>query len=156
MSDFFQSAPTLGNQYETDDLLRSFLRWRLPDAARADIEPELRRLGHRAATDLLALAESAEREPPRHVPYDAWGRRVDRIVTSEAWRALDCVSAEEGIVAVAYERAHGELSRVDQLARLYLFHPSSAFYSCPLAMTDGAARFLELHGDARTRSAFQH
>jgi len=156
MSDFFQSGPALGNQYDSDDLLHSFLRWRLPDAVRTDIEPELRHLGHRAATDLLDLADAAEAEPPRHVPYDAWGRRVDRIVTSDAWRALDRISAVEGIVAVAYERAHGELSRVDQLARLYLFHPSSAVYSCPLAMTDGAARFLEVHGDARTRPAFEH
>ena len=47
-------------------------------------------------------------------------------------------------MAAAYERVHGAWSRLDQMARLYLFHPSSAVYSCPLAMTDGAARFLEL------------
>jgi alkylation response protein AidB-like acyl-CoA dehydrogenase len=41
------------------------------------------------------------------------------------------------------------------MARLYLFHPSSAVYSCPLAMTDGAARFLELYGDERTREALE-
>jgi putative acyl-CoA dehydrogenase len=155
MSDeFYQDAPRLGNQFETDALLRAYLEWRLPAAVRADITPELIRLGERAVTDLLALGDAAEAEPPRHVPYDPWGRRVDRIDVSEAWRALDRVSAEEGLVATAYERAHGAWSRVHQMAKLYLFHPSSATYSCPLAMTDGAARFLELHGDARTRDAF--
>jgi alkylation response protein AidB-like acyl-CoA dehydrogenase len=121
----------------------------------ARIEPGLRHLGERAATDLLALGDAAEADPPRHLPYDPWGRRIDQIVVSDAWRALDRVSAEEGIVATAYERADGALSRVHQMARLYLFHPSSATYSCPLAMTDGAARLLELHGGDATRDAFE-
>ena len=156
MSEFFQDPPRLGNQYDDDALLRAYLRWRLPPKMLAEIEPDLRRLGHRAATDILALSESAEASPPRHVPYDAWGRRVDRIETSDAWRELDRISATEGIVATAYERKHGAHSRIDQFARLYLFAPSSALYSCPLAMTDGAARFLEVHGDESTTSVFAH
>jgi putative acyl-CoA dehydrogenase len=156
MSEFFQDPPRLGNQYEDDALLRAYLRWRLPAKMQAEIEPDLRRLGHRVVTDILALGEAAEASPPRHVPYDAWGRRVDRIETSNAWRELDHVSATEGIVATGYERAHGAHSRIDQFARLYLFAPSSALYSCPLAMTDGAARFLEVHGDASVQPVFAH
>ena len=158
MSDFYQSPPRLGNQFLDDRVLRSWLRLALPAAVHADVEPGLGAFGERAATDILALGEAAEASPPRHVPYDAWGRRVDRIETSEAWRALDRVSAEEGIVATAYERAHGAHSRLHQFARLYLFHPSSATYSCPLAMTDGAARTLERHGgdDPALRAAFAH
>jgi putative acyl-CoA dehydrogenase len=79
MTEFFQDPPRLGNQYDDDAFLRAYLRWRLPAKMLAEIEPDLRRLGHRAATDILALGESAEASPPRHVPYDAWGRRVDRI-----------------------------------------------------------------------------
>jgi alkylation response protein AidB-like acyl-CoA dehydrogenase len=84
--------------------------------------------------------------------------RVDRIETCDAWRALDRISAEEGLVAIGYEREHEALSRVDQFARLYLFSPSSATYSCPLAMSDGAARCLELYAndDDRLRAAYRH
>jgi alkylation response protein AidB-like acyl-CoA dehydrogenase len=156
MQDFFQDAPTLGNQYDDDVVLRAYLRRHLTATVLSEVEPNLRRLGQRAATDILELGEAAERETPRHVPYDPWGKRVDRIETSNAWRQLDRISATEGIVAAAYERAHGAVSRVDQFARLYLFAPSSALYSCPLAMTDGAARFLEVHGDASTRAVFDH
>lgn len=156
MPGFIQDPPSLGNQYDDDALLRAYLRWRLPASMRAEIEPELRQLGHRVVTDILALGEAAEASPPRHLPYDAWGRRVDRIETSDAWRALDRIAATEGIVARAYERTHGAHSRIDQFTRLYLFAPSSALYSCPLAMTDGAARFLEVHGDDSTRSVFAH
>jgi alkylation response protein AidB-like acyl-CoA dehydrogenase len=156
MTEFIQDSPKLANQYDDDAVLRSYLRWRLPSQVLAELEPDLRRLGQRAVTDILALGEEAERSPPRHVPYDAWGRRVDHIDTSEAWQELDRISATEGIVATAYERAHGIHSRIDQFARLYLFAPSSALYSCPLAMTDGAARFLEVHGDESTRPVFAH
>src|SRR5829696_7703668 len=156
MSDFFQSPPTLGNQYDDDPALRSCLRRALGAGVLAEVERDYRRLGALAAGEWLALAEAAEAEPPRHAPYDAWGRRVDRIETSAAWRALDRVSAEEGLVAAGYERRHGARSRVDQFARLYLFGPSSAVYNCPLAMTDGAARCLELYGgdDPAFREAF--
>jgi alkylation response protein AidB-like acyl-CoA dehydrogenase len=156
MSEFFQDPPRLGNQYDDDALLRAYLGWRLPANVLAEVEPDLQRLGGRASTDILALGESAEASPPRHVPYDSWGNRVDRIDTSEAWHELDRISATEGIVATAYERRHGAHSRIHQFARLYLFAPSSALYSCPLAMTDGAARFLEVHGDEATRSVFAH
>jgi putative acyl-CoA dehydrogenase len=156
MSEFFQDPPMLGNQYADDAFLRGYLRWRLPAKMLAEIEPDLHRLGHRAVTDIMALGESAEASPPRHVPYDAWGRRVDRLETSDAWRELDRISATEGIVATAYERRHGAHSRIDQFARLYLFAPSSALYSCPLAMTDGAARFLEVHGDESVKAVFTH
>ncbi len=156
MADFHQAPPTLGNQYDDDRVLRSWLRRVLPPDILADVEPELVRLGARAAGDILALGEAAEAEPPRHVPYDPWGRRVDRIDTSTAWRELDRISAEEGLVAIGYEREHGSLSRIDQFARLYLFSPSSATYSCPLAMSDGAARCLELYGrNERMRAAFE-
>jgi putative acyl-CoA dehydrogenase len=156
MSEFFQDPPRLGNQYDDDALLRAYLRWRLPAKMVAEIEPDLRRLGHRAVTDILALGEAAEASPPRHIPYDAWGHRVDRIETSDAWGELDRIAATEGIVATAYERAHGAHSRIDQFARLYLFAPSSALYSCPLAMTDGAARFLEVHGNQSVQPVFGH
>jgi len=145
-SDFFQDAPELQNTFDGDDLLRYFLRWRLPAPMLQEIEPGLVKLGARMASDVLELSQKAESIEPRHIPFDAWGHRVDEIEMSDAWAALHRVSAEEGMIATGYERLHGENSRVHQFAKLYLFHPSSAFYTCPLAMTDGAARVIELYG----------
>lgn len=147
MSEFFQDGPSLGNQYDEDDTLRAYLRRKFPAPMRAEIEPSLRRMGARAITDIWALGVAAEASPPRHVPYDPWGRRIDRIEVSDAWKQLERVAAEEGVVATAYERRHGAFSRIHQFALLYLFGPSSAIYTCPLAMTDGAARVIERHGD---------
>jgi putative acyl-CoA dehydrogenase len=155
-SEFYQAAPRLDNQYEADRLLKGYLAWRLPAPMLGEVEPELRQFGARVAGDIAVLGRLAESNPPRLVRYDPWGRRIDDIVVSDAWRELDRISAVEGLVAIAYERANGALSRVHQMAKLYLFHPSSSTYSCPLAMGDGAARFLEVFGDERTRAAFEH
>lgn len=153
MSGFYQDGPVLGNQYLDDALLRSCLRRLLPAAVLGEIEPELVRFGGRVVGDIAAMGALAEEQPPRLVQYDAWGRRCDRVVLSPGWTALERVAAEEGLVAIGYERRHGEWSRLHQFARLYLFVPASAIYACPLAMTDGAARLLEVHGDAALREA---
>lgn len=152
---FFQAAPRLENTFSDDTLIRSVLRRCLGDDVYREIEPGLTALGRRAATDLAQLARQAEAHPPRHVPFDPWGQRIDEIEVSPAWGALHRAAAEEGIVATAYAREHGSRSRVHQMARLYLYHPSSALYSCPLAMTDGAARTLELYGGEAQRETLE-
>jgi alkylation response protein AidB-like acyl-CoA dehydrogenase len=155
--EFFQEGPRLGNQYDEDGVLRAYLRRKLPAPVLSEVEPDLRKMGERAAGDLYELASRAEAQPPRHVPYDAWGRRIDDIEVSDAWRELDRVAAREGLIAIGYERKQGEWSRTYQLAKLFLFHPSSAIYSCPLAMTDGASRAIELYGDSRLKEgAYTH
>jgi len=147
----------LGNQYRDDAALSEWLKQRVPTAVLQDIGPGLDALGRRAAGEMQELTAAAEAQPPQHVPYDAWGRRVDHIEVSDAWKALHRIAAEEGIVATAYELRHGEWSRLHQFIRLHLYTPSSAIYSCPLAMTDGAARVIELYGDASLkREVFPH
>lgn len=147
---FYQAAPELprekGGTFLTDPILPAYLRYRIPSGVLDSIWSDLERFGERCVNECQALADEAEATQPRHVPYDPWGRRIDYIEVSEAWNKLHRISAEEGLIAIGYERAHGEYSRLYQFSKLYLFHPSSAFYTCPLAMTDGAARVIELCG----------
>ncbi|XP_046461468.1 acyl-CoA dehydrogenase family member 11-like isoform X2 [Daphnia pulex] len=69
-------------------------------------------------------------------------------MTCESWKELKRISAREGLIALAYERdpKHQGFSRLIQMSKNYLFAPSSGLYSCPLAMTDGAAKTLEVSG----------
>ncbi|WP_408095932.1 acyl-CoA dehydrogenase family protein [Peredibacter sp. HCB2-198] len=144
--DFYQVPPSIGNQYSEDHVLQAILKRQLPEKVFKEIEPELKRFGERVITELEPLAQEAEANPPVHVPYDPWGKRIDHIKVTKAWDRLHEIASEEGIVATGYERKNGEYSRLHQFAKLYLYHPSSAIYSCPLAMTDGAARVIELYG----------
>jgi acyl-CoA dehydrogenase len=140
--------PKLGNQYLDDRPLRALLRRRLPSDVLTAVEPSLLRMGGLAAGALLELCRRHRLDEPRFIAFDAWGERIDAVQTSAAWDELARLSRQEGLLAIPYERQHGPHSRVWQLALAYLFDRSAQLYTCPLAMTDGAARTLELHGSA--------
>ncbi|KAL8559901.1 hypothetical protein ACOMHN_016947 [Nucella lapillus] len=143
LGSFVQEAPQLGNQYTQDSLLRSFLKRNIPQQSLAEIEADLTRFGHRVGTDIYDLHLRCECEQPTVVQTDSWGHRVDDLRTSSAWTSMHHIAAEEGLIALAYERKFGASSRLYQASKLYLFSPSSGLYSCPLAMADGAASLIE-------------
>jgi len=147
MAPFTQTPPELQNQYEDDPLLRSYLRDQLPPEVFADVEPSLREMGTLAQGSLAAMQIADRALEPTLTHWDPWGQRIDRIEVTPMWRHLERLSAEKGIVATAYERKHGRFSRVHQFALSYLFAPASDGYSCPLAMTDGAAATLLSSGN---------
>jgi len=144
---FLQDPPRLSDEWRDDISLRRYLERVLPPEVHREIEPSLAEMGRLTATDLKIWSDEMDRREhePRLVPFDAWGRRVDLVEVSPYWDRIAEVAHEKGVVATAYERAHGEFSRVHQFALAYLYHPSSALYTCPLAMTDGAARTLRIH-----------
>src|SRR5262249_38937263 len=86
---------------------------------------------------------------PTLTQWNAWGERVDRIELTPAWLAAQPLAARYGLVAAGHENTHGIAARVHQFALVYLFHCASEFYTCPLAMTDGAAAALKASGNAR-------
>jgi alkylation response protein AidB-like acyl-CoA dehydrogenase len=145
---FVQSAPALGNQYDDDPFLRSYLRRKLPGDVLDSIAPDLERLGALAGGELYELQLQDRLSEPTLVQWDAWGNRIDRIEVTPLWRRAADIAARSGLIAIAYEQAHGRYSRLHQFASVYLFHPSSDVYTCPLAMTDGAARTLIASGNA--------
>ncbi|HSL81492.1 MAG TPA: acyl-CoA dehydrogenase family protein [Thermoanaerobaculia bacterium] len=145
VQDFVQDPPRLGNQYEEDRVLRSYLGRALPPAVLAEVEPELREMGELAAGELLALQAADRPNEPRLTRWSAWGERIDEIELTPLWRRAKELAARSGLVAAAYERRHGSLSRLHQFALVHLFHPSTDVYTCPLAMTDGAAKTLTVH-----------
>jgi len=146
---FQQGPPTLGNQYEDDRVLRSYLARVCPPEFLSEIEPSLREMGRLAGGELYQLQLADRLNEPRLTQWDAWGNRVDRVELTPLWRRAERVAVEHGVVATAYERRYSNLARVYQCALAYLFTPSTDIYSCPLAMTDGAARTLLASGNQR-------
>lgn len=144
---FHQPPPALGNQYEDDRVLRSYLKRALPPDMIREIEPPLMELGAMAGDNLYRMQLADRLNEPVLTQWDAWGNRVDHIELSPLWRLAERIAAEHGLVATAYERRHGHLSRIHQCALAYLFTPSTDIYSCPLAMTDGAAHTLLSSGN---------
>ena len=139
---FLQTAPVLSNQYLDDRVLRSYLRRVLPPAVLAAIENDLTELGEFAAT-AWTVARLRERSEPKLTQWNAWGERVDHLELTPAWITAQPLAAKFGIVAAGHETTHGTHARVHQFAMMYLFHCASEFYTCPLAMTDGAVTAIK-------------
>jgi acyl-CoA dehydrogenase len=139
---FRQTPPALGNQYEDDHVLRSYLARTIPAEVLVEIEPSLKEMGRLAGGELYRMQLEDRLNEPVLTQWDAWGNRIDHIELSPLWRVAERIAAEHGVVAAAYEGKYGRFSRLYQCALAYLFTPSTDIYSCPLAMTDGAARTL--------------
>jgi alkylation response protein AidB-like acyl-CoA dehydrogenase len=146
-SDFIQPSPKLNNEFTDDIFLQDYLHAFFPAESLSSVIPDLTMLGRRTATEFLEWARDAENHPPQLIQFDVWGKRIDEIKVSQGWINLERVAAEDGLVAIGYERKFGEHSRLYQFVKLYLYTASSAIYTCPLAMTDGAARLIEVYGD---------
>jgi alkylation response protein AidB-like acyl-CoA dehydrogenase len=144
---FVQSAPQLGNQYRDDGVLRDYLRRALVPEKLAAIESDLLALGGNAA-DAWRSTRERRAEEPVLTQWDAAGNRIDRIELTRAWRTAQPIAARFGLVAAAHEPALGASARVHQFALVYLFHCASEFYTCPLAMSDGAITVLKAAGNS--------
>ena len=139
---FYQSPPELGNTFLTDDVLRRYLRNTLPADVLKQVEPELETLGELAGGEFYREANAQHNDEPTLEQWGAWGKRVDEIRLTPLWQKAQKLTAEKGIVATAYEKKNGAYSRVHQFSLVYVIEPSWHVYSCPLAMTDGAAKTL--------------
>ncbi|XP_021369844.1 acyl-CoA dehydrogenase family member 11-like [Mizuhopecten yessoensis] len=144
IGNFFQERPSLGNHYEEDPTLKSYLKRHIPpDIFASKVEPDLHNFGQRVTEEIADLGQQCDTELPYVEHFDPWGQRIDRLVTCPAWKKMHDISAEEGIISIAYNREVGEHSRLHQMAKVYLFASFSGLYSCPIAMTDGAAKIIE-------------
>jgi alkylation response protein AidB-like acyl-CoA dehydrogenase len=140
---FFQEPPRLGNQFDDDPMLPSWIARHIPEVA-----AELRELGALAA-DLYPKQLADRLNEPRLTQWDAWGNRIDQIEVSPLWQEAQVLAARHGMVAAGYEGRYGTAARTHQFAIVHVLGPSLDIYSCPLAMTDGAAKTLLGSGNAQ-------
>ncbi|SPO34688.1 uncharacterized protein PSFLO_00159 [Pseudozyma flocculosa] len=166
----FQFQPfRVGNPWGEDAALRlTILRLMLTNGLDAPtvsrLFESLHSFGARCAgpyADIAATLDNPTQEPTL-VQYDAWGRRVDRLVTGQGWQRLKAVAAAEGIVAESYDTENarqgqgrarlGQFARLFAFARIVMFGPVSKVVLCPVSMSDGAVRVLELHGTPAQRA----
>ncbi|KDR82815.1 hypothetical protein GALMADRAFT_851376 [Galerina marginata CBS 339.88] len=143
----FQPIPFLEeNAYTEDPVLPSLLKRTIPTSIFQEIEPDLKRFGAEVVTTIRALADSGKCFPPKLLQYDQWGRRIDDLQTSEGWREFKALAQREGFPGIFYERKYHEHSRTYGFAKMLLVVGDSNEIFCPMSMTDGSARVIELLG----------
>ncbi|MCW0202521.1 MAG: acyl-CoA dehydrogenase family protein [Rhodanobacter thiooxydans] len=141
---FLQDPPQLPHPYRSDRSLRALLDRTLPAERRAALDVDMDALGDYA---LMAWqrACSTTRRKPVLTQWDAWGQRVDRIELTPAWQEGAAMTTRHAVLAAGH--ADSEHARLEEFARVYLYHLASEFYTCPLAMTDGAATAIKASGN---------
>jgi len=142
---FLQDAPQLAHPYRSDRLLLSLLDRVLPAERRAALDADLDALGDYAQM-AWQRANTTTRRKPALTQWNAWGERVDRIELTPAWQEGAAITTRHAVLAAGHgESAYG---RLEEFARVYLYHLASEFYTCPLAMTDGATTAIKASGNA--------
>ncbi|HEX5307315.1 MAG TPA: acyl-CoA dehydrogenase family protein, partial [Dyella sp.] len=141
---FLQDAPRLPHSYRSDRVLRGLLDRIVTAERRAALDADLDALGDYALHAWQRSGESVRRKPVL-TTWDAWGQRVDRIELTDAWREGPGITTRHAVLVAGHE-AHPD-ARLEAFARVYLYHLASEFYTCPLAMTDGAATALKASGN---------
>ena len=144
---FIQSPPELGNEFHNDWLLSCWLESALPGPMLEGQREVFEELGRRSGGEWYRLQAADRLIEPRLAQWSPWGERIDRIELTPLWVKAKTWAAEYGLVATGYDPALAEHARTIQFARAWLFIPSTDFYGCPLAMTDGAARILSDAGN---------
>jgi acyl-CoA dehydrogenase len=142
---FLQEPPQLSHPYRSDRTLLALLDRTLLSDRRAALDADLDALGDYAQMAWRRVCTSTRRKPVL-TQWDAWGQRVDRIELTTAWQEGAQLATRHGLLAAGH--AQHPHARLEQFARVYLFHVASEFYTCPLAMTDGAATALKASGNA--------
>jgi alkylation response protein AidB-like acyl-CoA dehydrogenase len=146
MPRFVQPVPPPGDPYLTDRVLRSCLDRLLGPSGHAAAAGRLAALGAAVTGSLRAAHHDAESRPPTLRRYDPWGARIDAIETAPGWARQRAAAAVHELVAMPYlpetRQSFGPGVRVVQHALLHLYGPESATFSCPVAMSDGAAALL--------------
>lgn len=144
------------NFFSQDPVLQRLLPSLVSPPTWAWLEPELQRMGERAASaEVNRQSDVADKQPPVHRPFDAVGNRPDAIEYHPAYHALEDLAYGSGMIGVKYDpelRArYGADLQVAGFALTYLFAQTECGLSCPACMTDGVARLIELYGDDRQK-----
>lgn len=147
---FVQAAPELGNQYSDDHVLRGALARLLPSGLASSIASDLTELGEHAAQAWQSARQSSARTP-QLTQWSTWGARIDRVELTPAWQQGPHMTARYGLLAHGHDAALGRHARTVQFAHVYLYHVASEFFTCPLAMSDGAVSVLQASADGALR-----
>ncbi len=92
--------------------------------------------------NVFTYVADAEKNLPYLKTWDTFGKRQDKLVTSEGWRRLQEIGIKEGMVAIPYEKKSGPYSRVHQFLKSVLL-PSS--FEVPITFSDTISGAAVVH-----------
>lgn len=146
------------NYYHADPAFQAMMSEALGPEGMAWARPLLEDMGRMAAQDIVPLAEDANQNPPVLVQYDANGNRIDEVKVHPAYREMTRLAYGAGLGGMFYEPAmrakHGYVPHALVFGLGYLFAQAEQGLYCPICMTEGSARLVDLFGDDDLKARF--
>ncbi len=136
------------NLFDEDGVGEKFFEWWMGPAFR-EVRGHFVAMGESGAL-ATPLSARADKENPVLQTHDARGERVSRVVYHPDYHRMEELSYGRGIVAVKYDAdflaRHRARRHLVGFGAAYYFAQTEMGLFCPICMTDGVARVLELYG----------
>ncbi|NBC03331.1 MAG: acyl-CoA dehydrogenase [Bacteroidetes bacterium] len=144
-----EEAVFTSNFYESDKILRSYLKRAALAESLAYMDDKLTTLGMKAASLMDVLSQDADKYGPKLSKRTPYGENIDRIDFHPSYWLLLEIAANSEMFHVKYDP---ELKKKFSSDRHKLGFAAGQIYAmselgqyCPLCMTDGAAYIIERH-----------
>lgn len=136
------------NFYHSDKILRNYFRHNTSAAGYAYMQDKLEYTGEQAAGVMNELSLQADKHGPELVKRNFTGENIDKINFHPAYWELMKIAVKSEMFRVKWEPAlqqkfNSEKQRLG-FASGYLYAMSECGQYCPLCMTDGVARLVDL------------
>ncbi len=146
-----QDAHKSSNYFDSDRILNVYISKYLSPGAQSYFVPKLKSLGEKAAGELNKLSDQADCFPPNLVKRDLYGEEQNNIVFHPAYREMVDIAAHSEMLYVKWnndlrKKFTKELHFLGFAAGQVFAMTELGLY-CPLCMTDGAARLIDLFGN---------
>ncbi len=135
--------------FASDLIFQTYLKDHISVEAYQIIRPYLEYTGKMAASEMDQLSLDADKYPPKLEKRDFFGKTVDRVKFHPAYDRLLKIAVESGMFSLKWQPELRELLDNQRhragFASGYLYALSELGQYCPLCMTDGVARLIDLH-----------
>lgn len=137
------------NFYNSDKILHSYLNNKLSKEAISYMLEKWTLTGERAAQKMDCLSIDADKEGPKLKKRDFFGETIDEIKFHPAYNTLLGYAVDSEMFTVKWKpelrnKFNGESHRLG-FSSGYLYAMSESGQYCPLCMTDGVARLIDLY-----------
>lgn len=137
------------NFFQSDLILQDYLKNNVSDEGLSYMKDKLEVLGKQAATEMDALSLDADKKSPELQKRNFFGENIDEVKFHPSYDRLLQIAIESEMFTVKWKpelkkKYHKELHRLG-FASGYIYSLSELGQYCPLCMTDGVARLIDLY-----------
>lgn len=143
------------NFYNSDLILQDYLSKKVSAEGRSYMEDKLNFIGERAALEMDELSLDADKKSPELKKRSFFGETIDEVKFHPSYNRLMQIAIDSEMFTVKWEPAlkqkfQKELHRLG-FASGYLYALGELGQYCPLCMTDGVARLIDLYCEAEDK-----